>query len=402
MIQSYTSILAETGSTDQAVDLLERAVEKFPAHVGLHTRLNELLWENQRTKDFGASFDRAILVEPNNEELHAGFVSQLFRAGDLDKANLVLEQSLPRFKNSSKLLALKGQIDADAKDFESSKQAFEKSLAIGFSKDAAQPLVKLAILLDDYVLAQATIDALMEHDNNCQMNWALQSLVWRLLGDDRYSWLCDYESQIKTFTLTTPQGYESLEQYLRQLEKSLLAKHISEIEPLEQTLRNGTQTAPRLFHSQDSEIQVLRDQLQGIVKMYIDELPDDSSHPMYRRKSEHFKFSGSWSVKLKPNGFHVNHVHPEGWISSSFYIQIPSSVSAEDGGFEGCIKFGESPLGLGDREIVERAIRPEAGMVVLFPSYIWHGTVPFSGSEEDYRLTAPFDVFPVSTESEMS
>jgi hypothetical protein len=31
-------------------------------------------------------------------------------------------------------------------------------------------------------------------------------------------------------------------------------------------------------------------------------------------------------------------------------------------------------------------------MLVLFPSYLWHGTVPFSAGE--MRLTAAFDVLP--------
>jgi hypothetical protein len=61
----------------------------------------------------------------------------------------------------------------------------------------------------------------------------------------------------------------------------------------------------------------------------------------------------------------------------------------------GCIKFGESALMLGDREVVERVIRPEAGQLVLFPSYTWHGTYAFEGGPTDFRLTAPFDVVPI-------
>ena len=35
------------------------------------------------------------------------------------------------------------------------------------------------------------------------------------------------------------------------------------------------------------------------------------------------------------------------------------------------------------------------GLLVLFPSWMWHGTVPFSGGEQDRRLTIAFDVVPV-------
>ena len=50
---------------------------------------------------------------------------------------------------------------------------------------------------------------------------------------------------------------------------------------------------------------------------------------------------------------------------------------------------------LGEREVVERVIRPAAGqLVVVFPSYTWHGTYAFEGDTADFRLTAPFDVVP--------
>ena len=40
----------------------------------------------------------------------------------------------------------------------------------------------------------------------------------------------------------------------------------------------------------------------------------------------------------------------------------------------------------------EHFVEPAAGMLVLFPSYMWHGTVPFATGAP--RLTAAFDVVP--------
>jgi ectoine hydroxylase-related dioxygenase (phytanoyl-CoA dioxygenase family) len=37
-------------------------------------------------------------------------------------------------------------------------------------------------------------------------------------------------------------------------------------------------------------------------------------------------------------------------------------------------------------------VRPEPGKLVLFPSYMWHGTVPFTTPES--RLTVAFDLLP--------
>ena len=62
---------------------------------------------------------------------------------------------------------------------------------------------------------------------------------------------------------------------------------------------------------------------------------------------------------------------------------------------QGSIKFGESPLALGNRERIEKTMSPRAGMVVLFPSYTWHGTIPFDGPQEEFRMTTPFDAVPI-------
>jgi hypothetical protein len=37
-------------------------------------------------------------------------------------------------------------------------------------------------------------------------------------------------------------------------------------------------------------------------------------------------------------------------------------------------------------------VRPEVGTLVLFPSYMWHGTVPFTSQQP--RLTVAFDLLP--------
>ena len=58
------------------------------------------------------------------------------------------------------------------------------------------------------------------------------------------------------------------------------------------------------FSSSSRVDEALKQSLSSIIADYIEALPDDESHPLLRRKSSQFEFSGSWSVKLKPDGFH--------------------------------------------------------------------------------------------------
>ena len=120
-------------------------------------------------------------------------------------------------------------------------------------------------------------------------------------------------------------------------------------------------------------------------------MPDDPAHPFFARKSRTFDFSGSWSVRLSSGGFHTNHFHPMGWISSAFYVDVPDAVQHE-ATQAGWLKMGETNLDLGAREVISRVIQPRPGRLALFPSYFWHGTVPFESRTP--RLTIAFDVIP--------
>ena len=124
---------------------------------------------------------------------------------------------------------------------------------------------------------------------------------------------------------------------------------------------------------------------------YIAELGDDPLHPLRSRRSKGFRYSGSWSSRLQDSGYHFNHIHPDGWISSCYYVALPQVV-ADAQAKEGWIKFGEPALDVALKNPIRRTIQPMPGRLVLFPSYTWHGTVPFHDSSA--RTTIAFDVVP--------
>jgi len=59
---------------------------------------------------------------------------------------------------------------------------------------------------------------------------------------------------------------------------------------------------------------------------------------------------------------------------------------------QGWIKFGEPGLDVPLKDAVRRAIQPRPGRLVLFPSYMWHCTIPFHDAQP--RMTIAFDVVP--------
>ena len=58
-------------------------------------------------------------------------------------------------------------------------------------------------------------------------------------------------------------------------------------------------------------------------------------------------------------------------------------------GEQGWLKLGEPQAELGLGLAPFRTVEPKAGRLVLFPSTMWHGTIPFAAGE---RMTVAFDV----------
>jgi hypothetical protein len=97
-----------------------------------------------------------------------------------------------------------------------------------------------------------------------------------------------------------------------------------------------------------------------------------------------------WGVRLQPGGFHRSHIHPEGFLSAAYYLTTATTADGD----HGAIRFGIPPFRLPDELAPIAQISPTEGLLVLFPSYLWHGTVPtpVDGQTATVRETLPFDV----------
>jgi tetratricopeptide (TPR) repeat protein len=222
-----------------------------------------------------------------------------------------------------------------------------------------------------------------------QLGLALLGSAWRMTGDARDEKLNDYDRFIGIFDLRPPEGFSSMEQFNAELAAYLDQLHPPTREYLAQSLRGGSQTSGRLFGEGHDLIERVETRIREAVNAYLAALPLDPSHPFLSRRSGTFRYCGSWSSRLTDGGYHTNHLHREGWISSCYYVRLPQVV-ADGTGQQGCITFGQPDFENGPT--VRRIIQPKTGRLILFPSYVWHGTSPFRG--ETSRTTIAFDAVP--------
>ena len=246
--------------------------------------------------------------------------------------------------------------------------------------------VSLAIKMGDENTCQGLIDRALAIQPYNQETWAYQGVIWRLQRDERYSWLYDYDVFLKSYDLPVPQGFNSISDFMRELNEYLETLHISTKQPLDQSVIHGTQTMGVLLDDPHPLVTSFKSSLMECVDKYLATLPKDSTHPFLARVADSYAFSGSWSVQLKESGHHSNHVHPLGWLSCCSYVSVADLSSGKDG----WIKFGETSLNLGENEMVSRDIQPIIGRCVFFPSYFWHGTYPIPCDQ--LRVTIPLSL----------
>jgi Flp pilus assembly protein TadD len=217
---------------------------------------------------------------------------------------------------------------------------------------------------------------------------ALLATAWRILGDERYRRLYDYDTFVWRGMIDTPQGWPNLDSYLADLREALKPLHTFRGHPAGQSLRHGSQTQQDLTRSTDPVIRAFLQAIDFPIRRRLASL-GKGGDVLRRRMTKAYDFNGVWSIKLQPVGFHVDHIHTRGWLSSACHIELPSAVEREP---EGWLKFGQPGIPTSPALAPEHFVKPIAGQLVLFPSYMWHGTVPFSGDEE--RLSIAFDVVP--------
>jgi uncharacterized protein (TIGR02466 family) len=214
--------------------------------------------------------------------------------------------------------------------------------------------------------------------------------IARQLGEGLWSEWCDLDRFVHVFELEPPPGYRTIADFHEELRPLLESRHRQATHPLDQSLRGGTQTSRGLLADPHPLIRLYLEQLAAPIAAYQFAIGRDAAHPMLARNVAQARPTGCWSVRLKRGGFHVNHIHPEGWISSAYYVSVPAEVG-DAAAQSGWIKFGEPRYAMPGGASI-RAVQPRPGRLVLFPSYLWHGTNPILGDEP--RLTIAFDCRP--------
>lgn len=363
-----------------AVPILANAVKRHPEWIYGYEQLARMRSEAGAGESFADAYAEALRERPLDRALLYSYCRTLARAGLNERALAEIEQAKIRFSEDPEMILLEAVLQGEIGEADKARVLLDR---LEDTPDIRLARARHALQAGEYSHAATLFERAVEEAPQDIFAWAHLSLAWRLTGDPRNEWLCGQEGFYGTRDIGI--GHQRLEEiatYLRGL-------HRTRAHPIGQSLRGGTQTRGSLFLRMEPEAAELRQAIQVAVAAHFKALPAfDSTHPLLRHRDTDFRFSGSWSVRLSECGFHVNHIHPQGILSSACYICLPESLGSADTK-DGWLDIGAPPKELKLDLPPLASIEPKPGRLALFPSYLFHGTRPFRSGE---RLTVAFDV----------
>jgi tetratricopeptide (TPR) repeat protein len=375
----------------RAVYAYRRLLANDPLDLETHLLLNELL-HRSGSADMLRSYDEAGRAKPSSPIPATAKGDQLLlleRPGEaVDSYRRALRlkpDHLPAHIGLGRALSAMGDLDDAVKEFE----AAQKFCPDDPDLDTAFAYVLLRAGEAGKALRLAERAAAMVPAHQAAL--AVLGLCYRVKKDEREEWLNGYERFVQIFDLEPPPRHGSIAEFHDGLRAHLDVLHGQTREFFSQTLRGGTRTVEDIFALHHPLRGALKQRIAEALSRYIGAMAENADHPfLSRRQTGQFRFSGSWSSRMRGGGYHVNHIH-NGWISSVYYVDVPD-IAADTKGHPGWLKFGEPSADLGFGDAIRRLVQPKPGRLVLFPSYLWHGTVPFNSDET--RMTIAFDAVP--------
>lgn len=383
------ALLADVEEAERAY---REAVTRRPDYCQAVFALTRLVWMRTGDADAAIAWAKALRQSGHIEPMLILIEAKVLEAADRPaEARMLLREVLSRRPRDPNFLLALAQVLLEGGECDEAAELMEKGLAI--MPQSVDFLVGLASARLGQGMAQEALTLARRATDLApldQSTWGWLATTARAADDPAYQHLYDYPAFVRPYRIEAPSGWPSLHAYLADLAATLRRMHVLNFAPSDQSLRQGVQTPGDLADSEEPAIRAFFQVIEAPIRRYLAEV-GEGPDPLRSRNTGDYLVSSAWSVWLKPSGFHFDHIHREGWLSSAFYVETPAAA-LETERREGWIKFGQAPLPIIPHQPPEHFVKPEPGLLVLFPSYMWHGTVPFTSQEQ--RLSIAFDLLP--------
>lgn len=383
------------GDVEAALTSYRRAIEESPHFAEAHFNLGNLLLAQGETAAAVAALRRAADLDPSRAALHNNLGNALSQLGDHAAAEASFERALSLspsaahfHRNLGTALRVRGELAR-------ARTCFERALALEprWAK-ALQSLANTAMELGEWGVALSTCQRWLEQAPRNVEALGLAAIALDELGQTAAAdSLLDADRLLKAVSLTRAPDGGSLSAFNAALRQEALTDPSLRVPATTDALYH----CPTLLLSGDvgqtpgSASELLRAWVHTQIESYVSSLSREApDHPYVAGQAPAWSLK-SWFAVLDREGQLEPHVHYDSYVSAVYYACIPSDMqgAAQAGYFE----LSGGPSRFPCRHVrAPRAIQPREGLLLLFPSYFYHRTLPFQASAP--RISVAFDAVP--------
>ncbi len=381
VVRNRASAMAAEGDVVGAEALLAAEVARVPGWLAGHKTLATLRWTRGDPATFDSSYAAACRAQANNKDLWLAWFGAVAQSRDWAKVRQVLDLAEASLGEITPLVTARLFLACESGDVAATETLLNKAANLR-GDTVSLCRVRHWLRQGRFAEAEALCVALLTTPS-APLFLPYLSLAWRAQEDERWIWLDRPDDLIKSLPVDLGSAdYTELAEVLRGL-------HDLDRPYAEQSVRGGTQTDRSVILRHEPIIQKARMAWMETLRGYVKGLDSHvEGHPLLGLPRGELYVEGSWSVRLlgEQQGHNVPHNHPAGWLSTAFYIALPDDLGAPPAGH---IAFGTPPEELGLNLSAYKTIAPQVGHTAVFPSYLWHRTMPFAKGE---RLTLALDI----------
>ncbi|MGI9512839.1 MAG: 2OG-Fe(II) oxygenase family protein [Anderseniella sp.] len=338
----------------------------------------------------------AVSLEPDNVELKVKHADMLANAGQWREALMIFEAAVKKFPENGSLLRSTAISAQMCNQSVRAVELYTRAMAAGLAdKQVYSNLIGALIEL-------GRIDEAHRH----AVNWcaampadieamAFMALLEVEVGntDAAARWF-DFGRFVKGHTIEVPEGYDDLDAFNKALEAVVLGHNRLETPPEDHPTWHhpALRIGPDINNDHSGPVGELEKQMRIAVDRYFAESPNDDDHPFLVTEPKDYDIV-AWSAVLDGEGNQKPHIHMSGYLSGCYYVTIPDEVSGSGDDNAGAFEMGRPPEELPFKAAFPvETVKPQEGLMLLFPAFMYHGTVPFKSKQK--RICVAFDVIP--------
>ena len=360
------------------------------------------------------SLIKIINLDPENPYFYSVYGELLFSTGLNDVAKNLYKKSLELNENFVLSLYGLGQVYEREKNYEEAVILLEK--AVGLDNNFSDAKNLLASIYKKNKLYKKALNLFQESTDNLNLADQLECLYY-LDDKDNFFRKLDFainqsilSPKIASLSSHASIRYGEIDNYSfcknplgfvykkNLLENNLLSKNLiddlivftnkdSSIYREQKLLKNGKQTSGNLFLNDNESIQSLSVIIKNEINLYRKSFKE--SCDMINFFPKKFSING-WVIKIQNEGYLDSHIHENGWLSGSIYLDIPEVVAGE-GDIMFSLHGNDYPIE--DKKFPEMRLDLKTGDIVIFPSSLFHSTTPIN--QNSNRISIAFDLVPI-------